>query len=106
MIRVIAGCIALLAPALAPAFANPPSSQGQEHARHAAAAAKADPRPQPNGASLDAILADAQRRYPGDVIDVAYDDGEFEIEIRQANGRVVDLDYAASTGKFLKADPD
>ncbi len=38
--------------------------------RHAAAAAQADPRFRANSASLDSILADAQKRHPGRVIDV------------------------------------
>ncbi|MCD9031596.1 hypothetical protein LDO32_08860 [Luteimonas sp. Y-2-2-4F] len=57
-------------------------------------------------ASLDAIMADAQRRYPGRVTDVSYDDGEYEIEIRQRDGREVDLEYSARTGRLLDVDYD
>ena len=59
-----------------------------------------------NSASIDAILADAQRRYPGEVIDVSYDDGKYNIDIRQANGQRVELEYSARTGELLKTDPD
>lgn len=73
---------------------------------HAAAAAKADPRFRANSASLDSILADAQRRHPGRVIDVSYDDGEYDIDIRRDDGRIVELEYSARTGRLLEADYD
>ena len=79
---------------------------GHDHARHAAEAARVDPVRRANSASIDTILADAQRRYPGEVIDVSYDDGEYDIDIRQANGQRVELDYSARTGRLLKTDHD
>ncbi|MBB3343553.1 PepSY domain-containing protein [Luteimonas sp. RC10] len=73
---------------------------------HAAAAAQADPRSDANTASLDRILADAQRRHPGRVIEVSYDDGEYDVEIRQNDGRIVELEYSARTGRLLDTDYD
>ncbi len=59
-------------------------------------------------ASLDSILADAQRRVPGRVVDVEFDldDDEYEIEILDANGRVWELEYRASTGEFKDMEQD
>lgn len=59
-------------------------------------------------ASLDTILADAQRRVPGRVVDVEFDldDDEYEIEILDANGRVWELEYRASTGEFKTLEQD
>lgn len=80
--------------------------RGDDDRVHAAAAAKADPRFRANSASLDTILVDAQRRYPGRVIDVSYDDGEYDIDIRQNDGRIVELEYSARTGRLLEAEYD
>jgi len=80
--------------------------RGDDDRVHAAAAAKADPRFRTNSASLDSILADAQRRHPGRVIDVSYDDGEYDIDIRRDDGRIVELEYSARTGRLLEADYD
>lgn len=55
---------------------------------------------------LQQLLADAQRRYPGTVTGVDLDDGRYEIEIRQRNGREVELDYSARTGELLHVDLD
>ena len=89
------------------AFAQSPVPlSGSEHARHAADAARVDPVRRTNSASIDTVLADAQRRYPGEVIDVSYDDGEYDIDIRQANGQRVELEYSARTGELLKTDLD
>ena len=92
--------------AISSAVAQDEVRDGRDDAVHAAAAAKADPRARANSASLDTILADAQRRYPGRVIDVAYDDGEYDIDIRQTDGRIVELEYSARTGRLLETDYD
>ncbi|ASR44067.1 hypothetical protein BEN78_12495 [Xanthomonas citri pv. mangiferaeindicae] len=73
---------------------------------HAAAAAQADPGSRGNIASLDRILADAQRRHPGRILEVAYDDGAYDVEIRQNDGRIVELEYSARTGRLLDTDYD
>ena len=55
--------------------------------------------------SLQVILADAERRQPGRVLDVELeDDDEYEIEILRPDGVVVELDYDARSGKFLDLD--
>ncbi|WP_024889906.1 PepSY domain-containing protein [Luteimonas huabeiensis] len=93
-----------LAAALPAAFAQDAAAGDDRH--HAAAAAQADPRFRANRASLDAILADAQRRHPGRVIDVSYDDGEYDIDIRGDDGRIVEFEYSARTGRLLEVDYD
>ncbi|MBE5314252.1 MAG: peptidase [Xanthomonadales bacterium] len=59
-------------------------------------------------ASLDSILEDALRRKPGRVVDVEFEleDDEYEIEILDANGRVWELEYRASTGEFKDMEQD
>jgi uncharacterized membrane protein YkoI len=59
-------------------------------------------------ASLDSIIEDALRRMPGRVVDVEFepDDDEYEIEILDADGRVWELDYRASTGEFKDMEED
>ncbi len=92
-----------------------PLAFAQDHARgtsarddihHAAEAARVDPRNARNGASIDRILDDARRRHPGRVLEVSYDDGEYDIEIRQNDGRIVELEYSARTGRLLDTDYD
>lgn len=58
--------------------------------------------------SLDSIIADALQRVPGRVIDVEFDleDDEYEIEILDAEGRVWELEYRASTGEFKEMEED
>lgn len=59
-------------------------------------------------ASLSSIIEDALRRVPGRVIDVEFDleDDEYEIEILDAEGRVWELEYRASTGEFKEMEQD
>jgi uncharacterized membrane protein YkoI len=59
-------------------------------------------------ASLDSIIEDALRRLPGRVVDVEFDleDDEYEIEILDADGRVWELEYRASTGEFKDMEED
>lgn len=55
--------------------------------------------------ALSGILADAERREPGRVLDVELeDDDEYEVEILRADGKVVELDYDARSGRFLDAE--
>lgn len=88
------------------AFAQQNDDRGVDDRVHAAAAAKADPRFRANTASLDSILADAQRRHPGRVIEVSYDDGEYDIDIRGDDGRIAEFEYSARSGRLLKVDYD
>ena len=57
---------------------------------------------------LERLLADAERRYPGRVIEVELDqdDDEYEIEILMRDGRVVELKYDARSGRLLKVEID
>ncbi len=101
--------IASLITAAAIAIAVPVAiaqDRGEDDQVHAAAAAKADPRFRANTASLDSILADAQRQHPGRVIDVSYDDGEYDIDVRRDDGRIVELEYSARTGRLIEASYD
>lgn len=97
----IAGSLALAALVAPTAFA-----QEHDHRAHAAAAAQADPRPHANSASLDKIIEDAQRRHPGRVIDVSYDDGKYDVDIQAANGRIAEFEYSARTGRLIEVDHD
>lgn len=53
---------------------------------------------------LETILADAERRHPGKVIDIELEDGVYEIEILLADGRVAELEYAAKSGRLLESE--
>ena len=57
---------------------------------------------------LERLLVDAERRYPGRVIEVELDqdDDEYEIEILMRDGRVVELKYDARSGRLLKVEID
>lgn len=55
---------------------------------------------------LERILADAERRYPGRVIEVELDDDEYEIEILLRDGRVAELVYDARSGRLLEVEID
>jgi uncharacterized membrane protein YkoI len=82
----------LLAASFAVAAAPP-----RDHERARAAHARGDFVP------LETILADAERRQPGRVVDVELeDDDEYEIEILRADGVMVELEYDARTGKLVE----
>ncbi|MCF7751929.1 hypothetical protein KQ945_14310 [Bacillus subtilis subsp. subtilis] len=55
---------------------------------------------------LQQVVADALRRYPGQLVEVELDDGTYEIEILGANGVVMALDYDAATGRLLKMEEE
>ena len=55
--------------------------------------------------ALSIVLADAEKREDGRVLDVELeDDDEYEVEILRPDGKVVELDYDARTGRFLDAE--
>lgn len=56
--------------------------------------------------ALSVILADAQRRHPGTVLDVELDDDEYEIEILGDDGVIRELEYSARTGALLDVEVD
>lgn len=55
---------------------------------------------------LQQVVADALRRYPGQLVEVELDDGKYEIEILGPNGVVMELDYDARSGRLLKMEED
>lgn len=55
---------------------------------------------------LEAILEDALRRFPGRVLDAELDDDEYEVEILTLDGRKIELEYDARTGRLLEVDVD
>ena len=55
---------------------------------------------------LEAILDDALRRFPGRVLDAELDDDEYEVEVLTADGRKIELEYDARTGRLLEVDVD
>ena len=50
--------------------------------------------------ALAPLVADALRRHPGQLIEAELDGDEYEIEILRDDGRVVELEYEARTGKL------
>jgi uncharacterized membrane protein YkoI len=84
---LVAGCLcASLAIAQAP----------RDHERARDARAKGE------HVALAVILADAEAREPGKVIDVELEDHEYEIEVLRRDGVVVELEYDARTGRLLE----
>jgi uncharacterized membrane protein YkoI len=55
---------------------------------------------------LETVVRDALRRYPGQLLEVELDDGQYEIEILGPNGVVMELDYDATSGRLLKMEED
>ena len=84
----------LLSTSMLPLAAQPV----RDHERARAAQARGEFVP------LEQILADAERREPGTIIDVELDDDEYEIEILRADGVVVELEYDARDGRFLESE--
>lgn len=56
--------------------------------------------------SLESILDDARRRYPGRILEIELDDDEYEVEILTDDGRKVELEYDARTGRLVDVDFD
>ena len=54
---------------------------------------------------IETILADALKRQPGTVVELELDmeDHEYEVESLRADGRVVELEYDAGTGRLLES---
>ena len=83
---------------LAASFALPalPADEGSERAREGVRSGRL--------VKLETLLADAEQRHPGEVLEVELDDGEYEIEILLADGRVVELTYDARSGELLETE--
>ena len=56
--------------------------------------------------ALETVVRDALKRYPGQLLEVELDDDTYEIEILGPNGKVMELDYDARTGRLLKMEED
>lgn len=51
---------------------------------------------------LERILEAALKRHPGKPISIELDDDEYEVEILLDDGRIVELEYDARTGRLLE----
>ena len=51
---------------------------------------------------LERILEAALTRHPGRPISIELDDDEYEVEILLDDGRIVELEYDARTGRLLE----
>lgn len=89
------GAVALLAPAAL-------AAQDDDMRRAREAVASGDYVP------LEALIADALERVPGEVVDVDLDvdDDEYEIEVLDEHGVVWELEYDARTGRLTDLDRD
>jgi YD repeat-containing protein len=100
----------LLLACAAVACAAPPADAPQPPSRPAASPPDADPRRALAGVSrgelvpLERLLADAETRHPGRVLEVELEGDEYEIEILQADGHVVELTYDAHDGRLLETE--
>ena len=91
----LAGALLVGAALLQPTFAD----DDAERAREGVEAGRYVP--------LEDIIRDARQRYPGRIVEVELeDDDEYEIEILQADGTKVELEYDARTGELLDVDVD
>jgi hypothetical protein len=78
-----------LLPLVAPAQS---SLSDRDHERVRAAVARGEMVP------LAQVLADAQRRHPGTVLEVELEDDEYEVQILGDDGVIRELEYDARTG--------
>ena len=94
--RAVLLFLALLAAAASPAHAD--DDRDHERAREAFRSGRALP--------LEAIVARAQADFPGDILDVEFEDEDgqivYEIKTITAEGRVLKLKYDAATGDLLR----
>ena len=70
----------------------------RDHERVRAAVARGEMVP------LTDVLADAQRRHPGTVLEVELEDGEYEVEILGEDGVIRELEYDVRTGELLEVE--
>jgi uncharacterized membrane protein YkoI len=68
----------------------------RDHERVRAAVARGEMVP------LAGVLADAQRRHPGVVLEVELEDDEYEVEILGDDGVIRELEYDVRTGALLE----
>jgi uncharacterized membrane protein YkoI len=55
---------------------------------------------------LERIVADAQRRHPGRILEIELEGDEYEIELLTDGGVQVELEYDARTGQLLEVEYD
>ena len=53
---------------------------------------------------LEGVLADAQRRHAGTVLEIELERGEYEVEILGDDGVIRELEYDARTGLLLEVE--
>ena len=70
----------------------------RDHERVRAAVARGEMVP------LASVLADAQRRHPGTVLEVEFEDGEYEVEMLGEDGVIRELEYDVRTGELLEVE--
>ena len=70
----------------------------RDHERVRAAVARGEMVP------LEDVLADAQRRAPGQVLEVELEGDEYEVEILGDDGVIRELEYDARTGELLEVE--
>jgi uncharacterized membrane protein YkoI len=70
----------------------------RDHERVRAAVARGEMVP------LAGVLADAQRRHPGQVLEVELEDDEYEVEILGDDGVIRELEYDVRTGALLEVE--
>ena len=70
----------------------------RDHERVRAAVARGEMVP------LADVLADAQRRHPGTVLEVELEDDEYEVEILGEDGVIRELEYDVCTGALLEVE--
>ena len=97
--RVLLLCsLLLLAPARASDVVRGDDAtlSGRDHERVRAAVARGEMVP------LAPILADAQRRHPGKILEVELEGDEYEVEILATDGVIWELEYDARSGELLE----
>ncbi|MEQ8483070.1 MAG: PepSY domain-containing protein [Pseudomonadales bacterium] len=94
--------LAALAAACASAAGAPASAEAAD-ARRARAAVDAG-----RYVPLEDIISDARQRHPGRIVEVELDedDDEYEIEILTPDGRKIELEYDARSGRLLEEELD
>lgn len=85
-------------PAAAPVPATDATLSQRDHERVRAAVARGEMVP------LEGVLADAQRRHAGTVLEVELENDEYEIEILGDDGVIRELEYDARTGELLEVE--
>jgi uncharacterized membrane protein YkoI len=70
----------------------------RDHERVRAAVARGEMVP------LADVLADAQRRHPGTVLEVELEEDEYEVEILGDDGVIRELEYDVRTGALLEVE--